>query len=216
LTSQRTWRAQATFSPDRRLVALAAPASHAGVDLVLRDAEGGPERRISHHVEQFFWLSSDRLLVTRPGRLTEVDTSGRELDTLPIPDSLANVPVLDYQVGTIAFDRGSRRLAWWSTAARAIVGIDWARKQWSVIARSAAPLTMLAWARNGSLIVADLDARAERPMFIYRVSLPDSRLRPVAERPRDCYFMAADPAGRRVACSVLPAEMNVWLAEPAH
>ena len=75
---------------------------------------------------------------------------------------------------------------------------------------------MLAWTREGSLIVADLDARAERPMFIYRVSLPDGQLRPIAERPRDCYFMAADASGRRVACSVLPSELNVWLAELAH
>ena len=216
LTTTRGGYQYAKWSPDGNRVALS---RYAGTTkgIIIVNVAGGEERMLVPSVtyNTFAWIAPNAIVMSSMPWLVTIDTLGRHVDSMAVPDSLA--PRLNEE---LASNLVTRRVAWRSQRADGIVIADMAAKTLKVLMRHAGVVTPLALFADGSIIAStpgDSSAKSAdgRRNAVRRIAADGATMTYIIDVPDYCNGLEVSASGKWAVCSIRLTRPDVWLADKA-
>jgi WD40 repeat protein len=197
--------------------------SDAGV--FIADIDGGRERTVYKGTDRGVpvgWMGNDAVVLATAEVFTIVDTAGTIRRTMTVPDSLAaSTPPY--------IDAVSRRSAYWSARAGAVIIVDLSSGRFTRAFASKTRMRPVGWTADGSLFVTtDVSADSgaapgsttpRRKAVLGRIGPGSTGFVRIATLPQDCMLdlsvigVAIDRAGTRASCTQRRFTPDVWLAD---
>ena len=197
--------------------------SDAGV--FIADIDGGRERTVYKGTDRgqpVGWMGIDAVVLATANVFTVVDTAGTIRRTITAPDSMG-ISAPPY------VDAVSRRSAYWSAPAGAIIIADLSSGRFTRAFASKTPALPVGWTADGSLfVITDVSADSgeapaiathRRKRVLGRIGPGSTDFVRVATLPQDCMLdlgeigVAIDRTGTRASCTERRFTPDVWLAD---
>ncbi|HEY5219997.1 MAG TPA: hypothetical protein VIJ16_09315, partial [Gemmatimonadaceae bacterium] len=197
--------------------------SDAGV--FIADIDGGRERTVYKGTDRgqpAGWTGNDAVVLATANVFTVVDTAGTIRRTITAPDSMG-ISAPPY------VDAVSRRSAYWSAPAGAIIIADLSSGRFTRAFASKTPALPVGWTADGSLfVITDVSADSgeapaiathRRKRVLGRIGPGSTDFVRVATLPQDCMLdlgeigVAIDRTGTRASCTERRFTPDVWLAD---
>ena len=209
----------------RHLVYSALNRDQSAAGVFVADVQGAQERRVYDGTDlgvPVGWMGNDAVVLATPKVLTLVDTAGTIRRTITIPDSVG-------MSGPPYVDAVSRRSAYWSAPAGALIIVDLSSGRFTRAFASKTQMRPVGWTADGSLFVttdvsadsgeAPGSATHRRKMVLGRIGPGSTDFVRVATLPQDCMLdlseigVAIDRTGTRASCTERRFTPDVWLAD---
>jgi hypothetical protein len=222
VSGQRGLRDFPLWSADGRHLAYSAWTVEGDIiGFMMTDPADGRERPVSADIrlgDIVGWAGNDAIVLFQNVALSLIDTTGKLIRTIGIPDSLA-------VASKLIADAATRRAVWWSANAGAIAVADLASGRVAAVFRSKTYMQPLGWGRDGTLFVVTAATTSEggatrKELVLEKLAPGAGALVSIARLPSGCKLITESivtgatvgAGGTLASCTVRRYAPDVWLA----